>query len=101
MFLLNPPRERSEDEKRNKSRFPQRAVRSRHSCLDSSFFMGMTNSRIVRAARALFEPMQQAYDSEFGYQEFQKLKSGLRAKGLLLSLGMFQLTMRNGLDAVF
>lgn len=101
MFLLNPPRERSEAEKNNNRDLRSAQFDPDIDAWSVPFFMGMTNSRIVRRSAGLFEQWQQPYGPEFGYQEFQKLSSGLRAKGLLLSLGMFQLTMRSALGRRF
>jgi short subunit dehydrogenase-like uncharacterized protein len=104
MFLLNPPKEHSAEEKKN-NYDPQSAQYDPD--IDAwavPFFMGLTNSRIVRRSAALFEQWQAPYGPDFGYQEFQKFKgpmAGMKARGLLLALGVFQLTMRSGLGRRF
>jgi short subunit dehydrogenase-like uncharacterized protein len=104
MFLLNPPREHTEEEKKNN--YDPRSAQFDPD-IDGwavPFFMGLTNSRIVRRSAGLFEQWQASYGPEFGYQEFQKFKgsmAGVRARGLLLALGIFQLTMSAGLGRRF
>lgn len=61
------------------------------------FFMGMTNSRIVRRSASLFEQWQCPYGKDFAYQEYQKISSplaGIKANALLLTLGLMQATLR-------
>lgn len=104
MFLLNPPKDHSEEEKKNN-------YDSRSAQFDPDigawaipFFMGMTNSRIVRRSAGLFEHWGEPYGLHFGYQEFQKFSgsmAGLRARGILLALGLFQLTMRSSVGRGF
>ena len=104
MFLLNPPKEHSPEEKKNNYDPGSAQFDSDIDAWSVPFFMGLTNSRIVRRSAALFEQWHAPYGPEFGYQEFQKFKgsmAGLKARGLLLTLGLFQLTMRNGLGRRF
>ncbi|HWZ44630.1 MAG TPA: saccharopine dehydrogenase NADP-binding domain-containing protein [Candidatus Saccharimonadales bacterium] len=104
MFLLNPPKEHTAEEKSNNHDPRGAQFDPDIGAWSAPFIMGMTNSRIVRRSAALFEQWQAPYGPEFGYQEFQKLDgsmAGMRSRGLLLSLGLLQLTMSTGLGRRF
>jgi short subunit dehydrogenase-like uncharacterized protein len=104
MFLLNPPKEHTAEEKKN-NYDPQGAQFDPDiGAWSLPFIMGLTNSRIVRRSAALFEQWQEPYGPEFGYQEFQKLNgsmAGMKSRVLLLGLGLLQLTMSNSLGRRF
>lgn len=104
MFLLNPPAEHSPEQKKNNYDPRSAQFDPDIGAWSVPFFMGLTNSRIVRRSAALFEQSQTSYGPDFGYQEFQKFKgsmAGLRSRGLLLALGVFQLTMSSSLGRGF
>jgi short subunit dehydrogenase-like uncharacterized protein len=62
------------------------------------FIMGVANTRIVRRSAGLFEQWREPYGREFHYQEYQKITGSMprfKAYGMLVALGMLQVTLKS------
>ena len=62
------------------------------------FIMGVANTRMVRRSAGLFEQWREPYGREFHYQEYQKITGSMprfKAYGMLVALGMLQVTLKS------
>jgi len=96
-FLLNPPAIHTQDEI-ERNRDPEIPFfDSDINTWVAPFFMGFVNTRIVRRSCALYEEWQEAYGSNFTYQEYLKfdpplswLKATLTTGGIAMFMWILQ-----------
>jgi len=99
-FLLDPPRDHSQQERRQSQDPSLPHFDKEIGAWAAPFIMGPINTRVVRRSRALFDQWQAPYGPEFTYQEYLKFSGPLGwmpAAGLTAGAAVFEAALQSPL----